>query len=253
MDNQSLGQTPIIRDVLKAGTHTLKISSNDSSILPWEGQITLNPGVVTVVDRQLSADPNQTTGYLLGFEKLSDKNTAEVSIITTQENVSVAVDGNPAGFTPFKSSSVNAGAHTFFLSSPGFQDKSIKATVQAGYRLIISAQLAAQTIVPTPTISLTPSPTATPSGKPTPTLSVTTLPKQSTSSAVTKPYVEILSTPTGWLKVRATGDPNGAEIAKVNPGDKYPYLDTNSTGWVEIEYATDKPGWVSGSYVKVVK
>lgn len=255
LDNDPLGPQPIIRDNIKPGNHTIRIASSDSTILPYETQVTLNPGVVTIIDRQLSTDPTQVSGYTLTFEKLSDKNATEVNVITTQENVSVSIDGNPAGFTPVNTNSIAAGTHVFLLSSPGYQDKTVKANVQAGHRLVINAQLASQQTVPVPSIS--PEPIATPSGSITPTLKPSDLsptPKSSTSSAaVAKPYVEILSTPTGWLRVRAEGDPNATEVAKVYPGDKLPYLDSNTAGWYEIEYQTGKNGWISSQYAKLVK
>jgi uncharacterized protein YgiM (DUF1202 family) len=262
LDGQSLGQTPVIRNDIKAGTHTIKITPSDAGILPWEGQLTVNSGVTTVLDRQLSSDPSQATGHSLILEKLSDSKAVEVNIITTQDNVSVAIDGSPSGFTPLKNNSVTPGAHTFLLTSPGFQDKIVKANVQTGHRLTINAQLASQTIItPTPTPDLAASPSATPSSTPTPTKTktatssadiITPLPKQASASAVSKPYVEILTTPTGFLRVRATASSTATEIAKVNPGDKFPYLNSDS-GWYQIEYIKGKKGWVSATYAKLVE
>jgi len=255
IDGQSIGLTPIIRDNLKTGSKMIKIAASDSTVLPWEGQVALNPGAVTILDRQLSSDPTQASGYSLTFEKLSDKNASEVSITTTQENISVAIDGNPSGFTPLKTNSISAGAHIFLLNSPGYQDKTIKATVQIGYRLVINAQLAAAQITPTPTPTL--SPTATPSGSLTPTptrkTDLSPTPKSTTSATLAKPYVEILSSPTGWLRVRETGSASGTELAKVNPGERFPYISSNDTGWHQIEYTKGQKGWVSGTYSKVVK
>lgn len=260
LDGQTLGQTPIIRNDIKAGSHTIKITPSDASVLPWEGQLSINPGVTTILDRQLSQDPSQATGHSLVLEKLSDSKAVEINIITTQDNVSVATDGSPSGFTPYKNSSVTAGAHTFLLSSPGFQDKLIKANAQAGHRLVINAQLASQAII-TPTPEVSPSPSATPSASPTPTKTktatssadlITPLPKQASSSAITKPYVEILSTPTGFLRVRNAASATGVEVAKVNPSDKFPYLDSDS-GWYQIEYQKGKNGWISATYAKLVQ
>lgn len=260
LNGQTLGQTPIIKNEIKAGTYTVKITPSDVSILPWEGQLTINPGVTTVLDRQLSSDPNQATGHSLVLEKLSDSKAVEVNIITTQDNVSVAIDGSPSGFTPLKNNSIIPGAHTFLLSSPGFQDKLIKANVQTGHRLIINAQLASQAVItPTPTPEISPSPTSTPSAAISPTKSatpsaatLTPLPKQATSSAIAKPYVEILSTPTGFLRVRSAASSTATEIAKVNPGDTFPYLDSDS-GWYQIEYQKGEKGWVSATYAKLVQ
>ena len=52
-------------------------------------------------------------------------------------------------------------------------------------------------------------------------------------------------TPTGFLKVRET--PGGAEIGKVNPGDKLIYLDEND-GWYQVKLESGETGWVSKEY-----
>jgi uncharacterized protein YgiM (DUF1202 family) len=69
-----------------------------------------------------------------------------------------------------------------------------------------------------------------------------------------KPYVEILSTPTGFLRVRESASTGATELAQVNPGDKFPYKEEDSTAsWYQIEYLTGKWGFVSSTYAKLVK
>ena len=247
LDNKSLGQTPVYQEGLKPDTYTLKITGSDPSLSAWEGKITLNAGTLTVVDRQLTTDPAKSFGYTLTFEALANKTATEVNLVSFPDTVSVMVDGAPVGFTPFKSDSITTGGHTFTLTSPGYQDQVIKASVRAGNRLVINVQLGAQTIVPTPT------PNATPSATPKPgSVEITPLPKQATNSAFLKPYVEILSTPTSFLRVRDSAGTSGTEVAKVNPGDKFPYLATEGT-WYQIEYLTGKKGYISATYAKLVQ
>lgn len=248
MDNKSLGQTPVYQNGQKPGTYNIKISASDTTLSPWEGKVTLNPGVLTVIDRQLASDPAKAHGYTLSFETLTNKTATEVNLISFPDTVSVTVDGAPVGFTPFKSDSIAAGAHAFTLTSPGYQDLIVKASVLAGQRLVISAQLGTQDIVPTPT----PTPLATPSATLTPSaVEITPQPKQSTSSAVPKPYVEILATPdNNHLKVRSENVIGNNIIAIVNTGDKFPYLQTSGS-WYQIEYLTGKKGWVSTTYAKL--
>jgi uncharacterized protein YgiM (DUF1202 family) len=91
---------------------------------------------------------------------------------------------------------------------------------------------------------------------PTPTkTTITPLPKQATSSAaLAKPYVEILTTPTGFLRVRETASTTGTELAQVNPGDKFAYnADESTASWYQIEYTKGKWGFVSSTYAKLVK
>ena len=248
LDNKSLGQTPVYQEGLKPGTYTLKVAASDQTLSAWEGKITLNAGALTVIDRQLAADPAKSFGYTLTFEVLANKTATEVNLVSFPDTVSVMVDGAPVGFTPFKSDSIAAGGHTFTLTSPGYQDQVIKASVRAGNRLVINVQLGAQTIVPTPTPNATPSATPTPSS-----VEITPLPKQATNSAVLKPYVEILATPdNNRLKVRSENVIGNNIIAIVNTGDKFPYFATSGS-WFQIEYLTGKKGWVSSTYAKLIQ
>ena len=71
----------------------------------------------------------------------------------------------------------------------------------------------------------------------------------------------ILTTPTGFLRVRTSPGLGGEEIAQVPSGSRYPYLDEDvATGWVKIQYKDPAPGlpegitgWVSGEYVEKSK
>lgn len=257
LNNESLGKTPIYQDKGKPGTYTLRLTPADTSLQPWETQVSLVNGVYTVVDYQFGLTPDQSSYYILTYEKLTDKNRTEIVFVTTPSNTPVSIDGNPSGFSSSPITNITAGGHKITFAPAGYQEKSVGVNVKDGYRLIVNTQLATQTIVPTPT----PTPTATPSAEiaePTPTAKSTTnitpLPKQSTSSAtITKPYVEILDTPTGWLKVREDATVTSNELAKVNPGDRFSYRESSATGWYEIEYTSGKWGFVSSQYAKLVE
>ena len=67
-------------------------------------------------------------------------------------------------------------------------------------------------------------------------------------------YAEISPTGTGWLRVRSEPVIDGTnenEIAKVDVGEKFPYLEEKN-GWVKIKLTTGKTGWVSGTFIKKV-
>lgn len=257
IDGKNMGQTPVYVETLKPGDVTVRIEPSDKSLAPWEGKVSLNEGTLTVIDRQLASDVTKSHGYSLTFEKLTNKTSSEISVISFPDNVALSIDGAPVGFTPYKGDSQTVGTHTLLLTSPGYEDQTIKAKINQGYRLVVNVQLSAQAIAPTPELTpliATPSatPSITPKVSPTTKLDITPLPKQASSSAITTPYVEILSTPTGWLKVRAEANASSAEVAKVNPGDRFPYLDVNGS-WYEITYLEGKQGWVSAQYTKLVK
>ncbi len=70
-------------------------------------------------------------------------------------------------------------------------------------------------------------------------------------SKLTKKAV-ILSTGTGWLRVREKPSLNSGEITKVNVGDKFVYLDEQNS-WVKIQLEDSSSGWVYADYVEIIE
>ncbi len=253
VDGKSLGKTPSVEQGLKPGLVTIRLTPIEAGLEPWEGKVELKSGYYSIVDRQFGRTADSSSGYSLVSEKLPNNNNTEITVISTPSNLPIKIDGNPAGWSNNAIQSVAPGDHSFTLETPGYATKTIRAKLIQGTRLIITVQLAIEEIVPTPT----PTPIATPSATPTLTIkgSITPLPKQASSSAtaLTKPFVEILNTPTGWLKVREKPSVNSTEVAKVNPGDQFNYQDASISGWLQIEYLDSQWGFVSAQYAKLVK
>lgn len=252
INGESVGKTPAYIDNKKPGNYTVQLTAADSG-QTWEGKVDLLGGTLTTVHREFGETPDKSHSYSLSFEKLSNNKTAAVNIVSLPANATISIDGKPQGFTPL-SLDIESGSHSFTFTAPGFQDKIVSASVQPGYRLILNFTMAAMDITPTPTPTV-----ATPSAAlvtPTPAkTAITPLPKQSTSSAaLAKPYVEILSTPTGFLRVRESASTGATELAQVNPGDKFVYnADESTASWYQIEYLAGKWGFVSSTYAKIVK
>lgn len=254
IDGKPVGKTPYYIENAKPGMTTIQMTAIDSG-QTWETKVNLIGGTLTTVHREFGSTPDKSHSYTLYFEKLSNKDVSSVNVISMPPSATVSIDGKPQGFTPL-SVDVPAGPHVFSFTSPGFQDKIVNAATQNGYRLNLNLTMATMEIVPTPLPTASPSATPSVSTTPTktPTNAITPLPKQSSPSAVlSKPYVEILDTPTGWLKVRETASINSAELAKVNPGDMFPYRESSPSGWFNIQYATGKWGFISSQYAKLVK
>ncbi len=95
----------------------------------------------------------------------------------------------------------------------------------------------------------TPKPTASPEPASVP--SPTVLPKTSDPKP---PYIIVQPTPTNWLNVRTTASTASVIITKINPGEKYAYLESNDKGdWIKIKLSDGKEGWVAAKYVKLVE
>lgn len=227
-----VGKTPYT-GTYKAGEFTLKLVPNSSgqNLIAYETRLSLVPGIQVVVRREFGASEDESSGDIISFDKIGGGETGLI-IVSTPENAQVSVDGLPQGFSPYKTSGISPAEHQITVKAPGYTDRVMTVKTQVGYRLSLFAKLAKIAI---------PEPTPTP-------------------APVVKTYVQILSTPTGFLRVRSGPGTNGSEIAQVKPGSQYLYLDEDvATGWVKIQYEEPKAGlpngiegWVSGQYVKKV-
>jgi hypothetical protein len=232
INNVLVGKSPYT-STYQAGEITLKLVPDtlDASLLPYETKITLVPGVQTVIRREFGKTEDTSSGDVISFDKIAAHETGLI-VISTPENAQVSVDGLPQGFAPYKSSAISPAGHQITVKAPGYTDRVMTLNTQVGFRLSLYVKLAK---------AAEPEPTTTP-------------------IPVIKTYVQILSTPTGFLRVRTAPGTGGEEIAQVKPGSTYPFLDDDvSTGWVEIQYEAAAPGlpngivgWVSGQYVKKI-
>lgn len=67
-----------------------------------------------------------------------------------------------------------------------------------------------------------------------------------------KTFVEILSTPTGYLNVREGPGTNFKQVTRVKPGEAYELVSTNGEKtWHQIKLSATQSGWVAAQYVKV--
>ena len=259
LDGEHKGQTPYEDHNLKAGEYILKIvpESSGQALNPWEGRITLTAGILTAVTRELGLTPDTSSGTILSFETLADKNAVSMAVVTTPDGAVVNLDGEPKGFAPLSIDDLTDGEHVLTISSPGYIEKIIKARTVKGHKLIASVQLAREPLAAasdtteTATVSASPKPSPSPTASP----KVSPSPKATPTTTLQKPYVTIESE-TGWVRVRTgpgTGNPTvkdaNDEDLVVNDGESYPLLDSQS-GWYKIEYETGKSGWISGQYAE---
>jgi len=259
IDGSQVGITPFFDDKLKPGEHTIKLTPEETadSLTFWEGKVTLAPGILTVINRNFGKDESSSSGEVISLEKISSRDKAALAVISTPDQAVVKVNGEPKGFAPVVIEDLTAGDYKVAVAVPGYEERNVTAQAMAGYKLTINVQLA-QIIEGIAE--------ATPSGEeeekevvkeeatttPTPTPTPKTSPKP-TATPPEKPYVKIKETPTGWLRVRDKPSSEGEELTKVDPGEMFPYLNEEESGWYKIEYEKDKEGWISGVYAELVE
>lgn len=225
LSDKLLGRTPY-DDKVAAGDYILKLipEGTSTSTSSWQGKITIQPGVLTFVNRDLGATDLNSAGEILTLDKITDKD-AQIAVLTNPDSASISLDGQEKGSAPLLLRNLTEGDHDLSVSSAGFITRSIKVKTTNGYKLTATFQLAVSTNQPS----------ASPSAAP------------SSGNEPAKPYVTIKDTPTGFLRVRTDPSLTATESAQVKPGEKYSLLDTND-GWYQIKYDDNKTGWISSQY-----
>lgn len=254
IDGTQVGISPFFDDNLEAGEHTIKLvpEATTDTLLPWEGKVVLAPGILTVINRNFGSSESASSGEIISLEKISSKNKAALAVVSIPDQAVVKVNDETKGFAPVLIEDLAPGDYRVTVASPGYEEKSVTAQAIAGYKLTVTAQLAQEIegfAEATPSAETeeeeeTDEEEETPTPKPTPKLEAT---------PPAKPYVTIKDTPTGWLRVRMGPSTSATEAAKINPGEMYPYLNEEESGWYKIEYEEGEEGWISGVYADLVE
>ena len=184
---------------------------------------------MTVVDRKFDKS-ELSEGYVITLSPLSDKKKTELEVISFPSGSKVELDANEIGKTPLLYKSPTESDHMLRITKDGYGDKTVRIRTPYGYRLTVIAYLGVASEddlanTPTPANVATPSATLAPS------------------------KVQILDTPTGFLRVRSSSDINSSEITTVAPGETYPLV-SEQTDWFEIKLNDGKTGWISAQYAK---
>lgn len=226
-----VGNTPY-KGSLDAGEITLKLVPADP-LLPYEAKVNLIAGQTTSVLRNFGSSEDVSGGQVISFEKIG-KNDSSLSLVSTPDYAQVSIDGNIRGFSPIMNYAVTPDTHQIAVTKIGFVDSSFAITTQKGYKTVVVAKL-----ISTGEAVATPSATASVSASSAPTV------------PGTKVYVQILDTPSGFLRVRKEGSTTADEVARVKPGDKLLFVSQNTAGdWYQVVYEGTKTGWVFSQYAK---
>lgn len=234
IDGEQLGRTPF-KETRKPGEIVVKLipESLERPLAPYETKVSLAPGIETVVWREFGESDEISSGYIVSYERVGGKE-AGLAVVSIPDAAQVQVDGTVRGFVPYKTSSITPGEHQIIVSSPGYLERTLTLKAVKGYKLTAVVKLA-----------------------PSQELSEEEEPEEGEEE---RDEVEILSTPTGFLRVRSGPSTANEEITQVKPGERFPLIGQDEkTGWFEIEYLPaqageeGKTGWISNSYAKKVE
>jgi hypothetical protein len=235
LDNVMRGNTPFT-NTLKEGEYLLKIVPDGvaTSAASWQKKIQVISGALTHVDVQLESTDIASWAdvYWLTPLKMFVK-TSSLSIETEPSGALIYIDKDEKGVSPLIMEDVPTGSHELSIFMPGFARRSKKINLSHGYELHGYVKLA---LDPSQKIQY----------------SIEEPPALATSAAsIQEPdnTVQILDTPTGWLRVREEPTLSGSESARVNPGQRFELIE-EQTGWYKIKIDGQKQGWISSEYAK---
>jgi hypothetical protein len=256
LDGQYLDKTPFIDKTIKPGQYTLKIEPENQDLAPYETQVSLRSGLLTVVTWKPGPNPETSGGVIYEMEKINGRK-GELSFITIPDNTIIYFDQNQQQFAPLALKDIEPGHHQFEISLPSYEKQQHTINVVAGHRVTVTAKLARSLPpsdnheLPTKQQSLDTATDATQSSVISDSSGEETA---TTSSQLTGAKGTVTINSTGFfqdgeevLKVRKEASA-GAEIAGyASVGESYPYLSENQSGWLKITFQ-DQAGWVSANY-----
>jgi uncharacterized protein YgiM (DUF1202 family) len=273
INDNHIGSTPYYNEKMKPGEYVLKIVPESGIGLPWESKVTLLPGIMTVISRQLGQTEEQSSGYYLTLEPGGKKDAATIEVVTEPDKAVITVDGESKGFSPISLDNLTAGEHVVLITAPGYIERSINANLRSGHTLKASIDLS-RSDLPADSSSnadteeeevsedevldvlpdVSPSPTTRSRPTATPKASLPANAQTKPLTDLKPPYITVLDTPTGFLNVREEPSTSGNNIiAKIKPKESYVYIERNQSGWVKIEISPGEEGWVSSKYVKIIQ
>lgn len=211
INNQKKGETPYEETDLMSGDYLVRLDSVGNS---WQGQVSLTPGTLTVLNRELG----KTGG---SGEMLALADGRGVTIVTTPTRAQVEIDGQPIGETPLKRD-LPPGEHTFIITHDHYNKKTIRANVPQKFSLILSVDLE---------------------------LMAANLPAPATPAPKAAVVLKVKTTPTGFLRVRDKPSLAGVEIGRINSGEELELLEEGAS-WDKIKTSGGLEGYVFVTYVE---
>ncbi len=224
INNKEAGITPYKNYSLKPGILNLKLVTPTEE---WSRQLKLENNASTIVNHLFATTDHSSGGYIMYLEKIASGQKAGLLISGTPNLLSINLDGEIVGLSPWRNDNMEEGDKSLILSFPAHQSQNVYLKTKKGYRVIVESELAKEIYQPKETVTPSPPPGSLPSSPKT---------------------VRIKATETGWLRVRSGPSSQAAEVTKVTSGQTYQLL-TFEKDWTLIKINDQLTGWVSSKYV----
>jgi hypothetical protein len=230
LNNKYIGNTPLCKCELKQmftpGDYVLKLVPESGNLDPFEENITINPKVLTVLDREFNT-PSQGETSIISLSALQGSKESQLSAISIPDNAQIFLDSNLVGKSPLLLKNISASDHEIKIIKDGFKDKLLRVRAVLGYKLDILVYLGANPQIASSSAMIV----------------------ATTSATLSISKVLILNTPTGFLRVRNEASLTGKEVAQVKPGKTYPLVQEQDS-WLKIKVDDNIEGWISSDYAQ---
>lgn len=240
IDGLEVGRTPFEK-TYKQSEVIIKLvpDSFEIPLAPYETKVSLVTGVQTVIKRDFGETDEFSAGEIISFEKI-DKSQVSLAVVSIPDSAELLIDGSERAFTPHRTTSLLPGVHSLVLKAEGYQERRVDVRTYEGYKLTAIVKLAKSSVK-----------------KENPEEDLEEKVENETDE---ERYgkVKILSTPTGFLRVRSEPSTLGQEVGQVEPENTYDLLATDEkTGWFKIRFSKDtaevKEGWITDQYAQITE
>lgn len=254
LDETYLDRTPLIERNLKPGIYTLKIQPDDTNYAPYETDVNIRPGALTVVTWKPAPKPELSGGVIYELEPL-DSGATEVAFSTIPDGAIISLSGQQKEFSPFIFTNVKPGHTEFEVTAPSYEVQKHTIDVISGNRLHIKVKLAK---LRSAEQELSGEDLPTPDASHESSQSATEVPITSTSSRSAQSSSKVKILPTGFFEegqevLRVRSAPvNGVELGFVSVGAELVYLNETNQGWLKVEF-NGQEAWIAQNYAQVVE
>jgi len=240
LNGAEVGRTPY-ENTREQGEVIVKLvpDSFETPLVPYETKINLVAGVQTVIKRDFGETDDTSSGEIISFEKV-DASQTSLAVVSIPDSSELLIDDKERAFTPHRTSSLLPGEHTLSLSSEGYSERRVEVRTHEGYKLTAVVKLAKVEVEQGEDAEVQPEPEV-----------------QEVEEKTQFKKIKILSTPTGYLRVRNEPSTLGTEVGRVEPGETYDLLETDEkTGWYKIRFSNsqeeeeEKTGWITNQYAE---
>lgn len=141
LDDNYLGQAPLLEEKLQSGEHVLKLDPDEESLSNFNLPIFLEKGTLTIIVYNPGETPKNSSSTIFELRKRTDKKSA-VSFETYPENAFISFDDQEVTFSPLLIEDVTPGEHHFTINLPSYEAQDHSFLVLAGYETKITINLA---------------------------------------------------------------------------------------------------------------